>query len=67
MREKLEQLMKEYNVSGDPENVLYVVSDFMKYAAEKTEVEYPYAIKSIEAYEKAAYEVQSIVSDLDQR
>ena len=65
MREKLEDLMKEYGVDGDPVDVLYVVSDFMKYAAEKTEVEYPYATKTIEAYEKAAYEVQSIVSDLD--
>ena len=65
MREKIEQLMRDYNVSGDPADVLYVVSDFMKYAAEKTEVEYPYATKTIEAYEKVAYEVQSIVSDLD--
>ena len=65
MREKFEQLMRDYNVSGDPENVLYVVSDFMKYAADKTEVEYPYATKTIETYEKVAYELQAIVGDLD--
>lgn len=65
MKEKLEELMREYRVDGDPADVLYVVSDFMKYAAEKTKAECSYAINTINSYEKAAYEVQFIVSELD--
>lgn len=65
MREKLEDLMKEYGVDGDPADVLFVVSDFMKYATEKLKAEEPYATRTIEDYECAAYNVQSIVSEID--
>jgi len=67
MREKFEEILKEHNIYGeDIEEILYAVSDMLEYMADETKEKEPYAVNTIDRMEKAAYEVRSLVNDLDE-
>lgn len=67
MREKFEEILKEHNIYGeDIEEILYSVSDMLEYMADETKEKEPYAVNTIDRMEKAAYEVRSLVNDLDE-
>lgn len=67
MKEKFEEILKEHGIYGeDIEEILYSVSDMLKYMADETKEKEPYAVNTIDSMEKAAYEVRSLVNDLDE-
>ena len=67
MREKFEEILKEHNIYGeDIEEILYAVSDMLEYMADETKEKEPYAVNTLDRLETAAYEVRSLVNDLDE-
>lgn len=65
MREIFNEILKGHGIYGeDVEDVLNAVSDMLKFVAEETRKNEPYATNSIERMETAAHEVWSLSTDL---
>lgn len=65
MREKFDEILKRHGIYGeDVEEILYSVQEMLKYVAEETKKNEPYATNSIERMETAACEVFSLSIDL---
>lgn len=65
MREKFDEILKEYGIYGeDVEDILNAVYDMVIYAADETKRNEPYATNSIDRLEKAAYEIFNLKNEL---
>lgn len=66
MREKFKEILEDHEIYGeDVEEILYAVSDILDYVADDMKKKMPYATNSIDRLKKAAYEVYSLVNELD--
>ena len=65
MKENFENILKKHGIYGEEvEDVLYAVEDMLRFAANKTKEEEPYAIHSIRQMNDAAYQVYDLTSYL---
>ena len=65
MREKFDEILKEYGIYGeDVEDILNAVYDMIIYAADEIKRNEPYATNSIDRLEKAAYEIFNLKDEL---
>lgn len=64
-KEQLKEIMKRHCIVGcEVEDVIYFVQDLLEFQADETKVNYPYATRSIEKLEVAAYEVWNLLEYL---
>lgn len=65
-REKFESILEDHGIYGeDVEQILSAVHDMLVFVADEIQKEEPYATKTIEKYNSAAYEVFSLGYFLD--
>lgn len=64
-KEQLKEIMNKHCIFGcETEDVIYFVQDLLEFQADETRKNYPYATRSIERLEAAAYEVWNLLEYL---
>lgn len=64
-KEQLKEIMRKNCIVGcEVEDVIYFVQDLLEFQADETKEKYPYATRSIERLEAAAYEVWNLLEYL---